>query len=140
MMGTRMFRRYCEAGLASVLISMGATEALAQAAPTTASPAPPPGVNRPAVGDPVDAFLQRRTERQSRRSQALASQGPGSSLRELNGLLRGAGLTPPGVGRNAVERARLEGALEIEVAQLLSGLGYNPGDVRRSRTAGIDLA
>lgn len=112
----------------------------AQNAPASATEAAPPGATREALrSDPVQSFLNRTAQRQQRREQALSRRGKGASLRELNGLLNGAALAPPGLGRGAAERAALESSLAVEVAQFLASAGFNAGDVRRSRQRGVDL-
>ena len=124
---------------AALCLAAGAS-VYAQSAPDTPAREGTAGIARPASQDPVAAFLERRAREQQRRAQALEARGLGGGLRELNGLLRGAKLAPPGVGRNEAEQARLQEALAVEVAQLLAALGHNAGDVQRSRQGSVDLA
>lgn len=118
---------------AAILVAPAALAQEAQPAP-----ADQPPVTREGVADPVEAFLSRKGQAQSARSRALTSRGRGSNLGQLTALAQAARIAPPGLGRNAAERLRLESSLSTDVLQLLLALGFNPGEVRRLRTAGVD--
>lgn len=125
------------AAFASVAYSLPAGS---QTAPSGATDAQPPGVERPAAAaNPVEAFLARTAERQRGRENAFARRGLSGRDGQFRALLASSRISPPGLGRQGATRERLESTLTTETIHLLLAAGANPGDVRRLRARGVDL-
>jgi hypothetical protein len=79
----------------------------------------------------TEAFLSQRAQQQEEREARIQDQ---ANLRGLNGLVRAISFPrpKPAFVKNAEQVERLEASFVIEIAQLLSQLGFKAGDLRSS--------